>query len=134
MKQKPILKVVKPSARAANGPPRALGAAGMALWQRITAEYDVSDVAGKELLALACAALDRCEALREAIDHDGEFSVSRTGVMREHPGIKPELAGRAFVAKMLLRLGLDVEPVRPVGRPPKQSGQHSWLQQPRDEE
>jgi hypothetical protein len=43
--------------------------------------------------------------------------------MKEHPALRGELASRAFVAKMLLRLGLDVEPMRPTaGRPPKNAG------------
>jgi hypothetical protein len=37
---------------------------------------------------------------------------------KDHPALRHELAARAFVAKTLLRLGLNVEPVRPVpGRP-----------------
>jgi hypothetical protein len=67
--------------------------------------------------------LDRAEALREAIDRDGELLHMRTGNVKEHPALRHELAARAFVAKMLLRLGLDVEPLRPTpGRPPKPGG------------
>jgi hypothetical protein len=94
------------------------------LWDRVLSEYDIADVAGKELLVLACQSLDRAEALREAIDRDGELLATRTGGLREHPGIKPELANRAFVAKTLIKLGLDVEPLRPgPGRP---TGAHGW--------
>jgi hypothetical protein len=32
--------------------------------------------------------------------------------------LRAELANRAFVVRSLARLGLDVEPVRPMGRPP----------------
>ena len=68
---------------------------------------------------LACQALDRAEACRDAIDRDGEVQLTRYG-SKEHPALRAELASRAFVAKMLLRLGLDVEPMRPgPGRPPK---------------
>jgi hypothetical protein len=130
MRKNPDLKVVRPSARTANAPPRALGAPGLALWNRVLSEYDVSDVAGRELLTLAAQALDRSEALREAIDRDGEFLMLRNGGMREHPGIKPELANRAFVVKTLGRLGLDLEPMRSSpGRPPK----GGWSP-PRDDE
>ena len=130
MRKNPNLIVV--SARTGNNqPPRALGASGMALWDAVLREYDVSDVAGRELLTLACQSLDRAEALREAIDRDGELLMLRTGGMREHPGIKPELANRAFVVETLGKLGLDLEPVRSSsGRPPNRSG---WVP-PRDEE
>jgi hypothetical protein len=42
--------------------------------------------------------------------------------MREHPAMKHELANRAFVVRTLARLGLDVEAVKPIGRPPKLLG------------
>jgi hypothetical protein len=111
-----------------------LGHHGRNLWDRVLSEYDVIDVAGRELLTLACQALDRAEALREAIDRDGELLMSRTGSLREHPGIKPELANRSFVVKTLGKLGLDLEPVRAAGpgRPPNVRG---WTGGPlRDEE
>jgi P27 family predicted phage terminase small subunit len=127
MRTKLALKVVKPT-RTGNNPPRTLGKVGFALWQRITNEYAVEDAAGKELLALACEALDRAEACRAAIDRDGEVQRGGNGFSKEHPALRPELASRAFVAKMLLRLGLDVEPMRQgQGRPP-------GVQWPRNEE
>jgi hypothetical protein len=43
----------------AGGPPRPLHQHGMALWSRVTRDYDISDAAGIELLCLACQALDR---------------------------------------------------------------------------
>ena len=112
MNKKPNLKVVKPTSTG-NNPPRPLAKHGQALWNRITSEYDIADAAGKELLALACQALDRAEACRDAIDRDGEVQLTRNGYAKEHPALRAELASRAFVAKMLLSLGLDVEPMRP---------------------
>jgi P27 family predicted phage terminase small subunit len=124
MKQSAILKVV-PTRRKGNAPPRLLGKPGMNLWNRITSEYAVEDAAGKELLVLACQSLDRAEAIRATIDHDGEVLTTRNGVVKEHPALRAELQSRAFCAKMLLRLGLDVEPIRDrPGRPTKVS---SWI-------
>jgi hypothetical protein len=37
--------------------------------------------------------------------------------MKEHPLLKHELAARAFVCRTLQRLGLDVEAIKPPGRP-----------------
>ena len=96
MRKTPNLKVVKPAATN-NQPARTLGKHGQNLWSRVTSEYAIEDAAGRELLTLACQALDRAEALREAIDRDGELLMLRTGGLREHPGIKLELANRAFV-------------------------------------
>jgi hypothetical protein len=101
----------------AGAPPRPLQQAGMALWRSITGEYDVGDAAGRELLCLACQALDRAEACRDLIDHVGEGSISEAGIVRANPMLRDELANRAFVGKCLERLGVNQEPVKSVGRP-----------------
>jgi hypothetical protein len=38
--------------------------------------------------------------------------------MAKKPLLKAELANRAFAVRTLARLGLDLDPVKPVGRPP----------------
>jgi hypothetical protein len=69
------------------------------------------------MLALACQALDRAEALRREIERDGAVLRVR-GTVKDHPALKHELANRAFVVRTLARLGLSFEPLRPsVGRP-----------------
>ncbi len=98
-------------------PPRQLGDPGRALWQSITSEYDVRDAGGIEMLLQACTALDRAESLKSQIDADGEILRTNAGV-RDHPGLKHEIAARSFLVRTLQKLGLDVEPIRPVGRPP----------------
>jgi P27 family predicted phage terminase small subunit len=107
---------------ATNGtqPPRKLGKHGTDLWRRITHEYDISDAGGIELLTLICQALDRAESLHAAIEETGEMIQTRNGGWRENPMLKGELANRAFVAKMLMRLGINVSvtPPRGPGRPP----------------
>ena len=107
----------KPVADPIQTRPRPLGEAGLCLWGRVKAEYHVVDSGVVELLALACEALDRAEALRAEIDRDGAILRSENGSMKDHPGLKHELAARAIVVRTLQRLGLDVEPVRPLGRP-----------------
>ena len=79
-------------------------------------EYEIADVGGREMLAQACAALDRAEELREQIDQDGAVVKLKSG-LRDHPALKHELASRSFVVRTLARLGLDVEPIGRVGRP-----------------
>jgi hypothetical protein len=116
-KNPPPLHVV-PNRTAAVPPPRPLGVHGTALWNRVLADYDIADVGGRELLALACEQLDRAVALREQIDQDGLVIKTRTGVLKDHPALRHELAARAFIAKTLLKLGLNVEPLHPgPGRP-----------------
>ena len=79
-------------------------------------EYRITDRGGIELLAQTCAAVDRVETLREAIDRDGEVVHTRTGP-KAHPALRDELAGRAFIVRTLERLGLNVETVKQPGRP-----------------
>jgi hypothetical protein len=98
-------------------PSRPLGKHGSSLWHRILTEYQLEDAGGLELLLLACEQLDRCEVMRAQIDKEGEVLPTRNGV-REHPLLRYELQARAFVGKTLLKLGLNVEPLRPLpGRP-----------------
>ena len=50
------------------------------------------------------------------IDAEGEI-VKVKGVLRDHPALRHELANRAFIAKALVKLGLNLEtPVRFVGQ------------------
>src|SRR6516165_5428795 len=99
-------------------PPRKLGVHGAKLWSSVTSEYPVEDIGGIELLAQACAALDRAESLAASIAVDGGVIYVR-GCPKAHPAVKDELACRAFVVRTLARLGLNVvvDQGRPVGRP-----------------
>jgi len=103
-------------------PPRQLGEHGLALWNSVMAEYRIEDRGGIELLAQACTALDRAESLAQAVARDGDTAVSKGGLPKVHPGIREEMNCRAFVCRVLERLGLNVEAVRPQGRPGRPSG------------
>lgn len=113
----PLSLVPLPAATTAD-PPANLGSAGTNLWRSILSQYDIRDSGGLALLEQAAFANDRAERLRVEIDAAGEILHTHKGP-REHPGLKAELASRAFVTRTLVKLGLHVEPVRPsVGRPP----------------
>jgi hypothetical protein len=113
--KKPSPSVVGPGATGIL-PPRKLGEHGMMLWQQVRAEYRIDDRGGVELLAQACAACDRAEALAACVERDGETIRTKTG-LRIHPAVREELACRAFICRTLERLGLNVESVKTVGRP-----------------
>ena len=108
-----LVKPVQP-----NAPPRQLGKHGMQLWRAVTAEYAIEDAGGVEMLCEAAQALDRAEECAAAIARDGVSLRLKAGLTKDNPLLKHELAARAFVVRTLARLGLDVEPVRPIGRPP----------------
>jgi len=97
-------------------PPRKLGIHGASLWEFIQSEYRIEDAGGQELLLQCCESADRIGALSERIRADGEIIQTRNGP-RAHPGLREELANRQFICRTLERLGLNLEAVRPVGRP-----------------
>jgi hypothetical protein len=122
MSKKPPLKLVPPISAQRAQPPRKLGEHGAILWATVMDEYDMQDGAGREMLALACAGLDRAESMRTQIDADGECIRTKAG-MKDHPLLRHEAVARAFVIKTLKALNLDVEPLRPgPGRPPPGKG------------
>jgi hypothetical protein len=113
----PPLTVIDPTSTAI-APPRSLGKHGRNLWDTMLNAYRIDDVGGRELLALACAALDRVESLSEQIRADGEVFRDGVGRPKAHPALRDELAGRAFIARTLERLGVtsiapDARPERP---------------------
>jgi hypothetical protein len=97
-------------------PPRKLGAPGLSLWDGVQSEFKVDDVAGRELLMQACEAADRVARFAEKINADGEIIETENGP-KAHPALKDELANRAFICRTLRQLGLNLEPIRSVGRP-----------------
>ena len=70
----------------------------------------------------ACSAIDRAEALAEIVAREGEVIRTRTGTIKSHPAVRDELTARQVVMRAIARLGIDVEPVKSPGRPPKAFG------------
>jgi hypothetical protein len=74
----------------------------------------MSDVGGSEILCLAAQTLDRAEELADCIRAEGVMVGGRP-----HPALREEMNARNLTARLLARLGLDLEPVRTtMGRPP----------------
>jgi hypothetical protein len=113
---KNTLKLVTPASADPTAPPRQLGEHGMLLWQSVMAEYGIQDSGGREMLAQACAALDRAEECALHVQRDGVTVRTKHGP-KENPLLKAELANRSFIVRTLGRLGLDVEAIKPMGRP-----------------
>jgi hypothetical protein len=83
----------------------------MKLWRQVHAEFQFDDIGGIELLAQACAGIDRAESLAARIEADGELIRGPQG-LKCHPGIREEMSARAFVVRTLMKLGLNYEPLR----------------------
>lgn len=107
---------VVPSSLTGPQPSRPLAEHGRALWDSIQRDYCIGDAGGVELLALACQELDRAEALAAQIDRDGLTLRTKSG-WRANPLLREELSARAFVARTLQRLGLNLEVIGKPGRP-----------------
>ena len=103
-------------------PPRKLRKPGRELWDRIQSEFFIEDAAGIEILLQACQALDRAESLAATITAEGEVVWGSHGA-KSHPAVRDELQARALVVRMLQKLGVVEEAVKPVGRP---SGLKAW--------
>jgi hypothetical protein len=108
---------VDASAVTSLAPPATLAKPGASLWRSIMTEYDIRDAGGLEILRQACEAADRVREFARVIERDGPMVRTKAGP-KDHPLLKHELMARSFVVRSLQRLGLDVEPVKAIGRPP----------------
>jgi len=116
MSKKPPLTLVEPDGTTVPPPPRDLGKPGRALWDAVQREFDVSDVCGVELLAQACSALTKAEALHAEIERDGP-------VLRDRRGIKDHGA-EARISQQGFR-GADVDAARVEFRAAAQRGRQA---------
>ncbi len=98
-------------------PPPTLREAGANLWRSIMAEYAITDSGGRAILEQACASADRAAECAAIIAEQGAVISTKHG-LKDHPLLRHETAARGLVGRLLARLGLDVEPLRPAaGRP-----------------
>ena len=88
------------------------------LWRIFTEEYGIDDSGGREILKTGLEARDRASGARKAIDAEGMTILDRFGCRKPHPLLAAERDSRAQYLAALRALNLDLEPVKPVGRPP----------------
>jgi phage terminase small subunit len=117
MGKKPPFTVISGPLAAIIEPPATLGPTGAELWRAVLTQYDIIDAGGLAILEDACRERQNATDMAAVIAAEG-FMVKTKSGRKEHPLIKHELAARALTARLLQRLGLDLEPVRPsTGRP-----------------
>jgi hypothetical protein len=91
--------------------PPDLGPAGLAMWNRVTSEFDMSDAGGWLLLEQAARAMDRAASCAEHIKRDGEIVRTPAG-LKPHPLIREETIARSFAARCITKLGIAYEPIK----------------------
>jgi hypothetical protein len=119
MAKKPRLTLISPEQTTAVtllAPSSNLGKAGRTLWQSVMNEYNIADSGGQQMLQQICEAADRVAEFSTIIKRDGPVVRTKMGP-KDHPLLKHEQAARSFIVRSLGRLGLDVEPLKAVGRP-----------------
>jgi hypothetical protein len=112
-----VVTISTPTAPKPKPAPKSLDKTGAHLWTEVTRMYEFSDPGSYAILEQACLCVQRAERCRVIIDRDGELLFGKTGP-RSHPLLRDELGNRALCARLLGRLGLDLEPIHPTpGRP-----------------
>jgi P27 family predicted phage terminase small subunit len=107
----------QPAPEPGASPPELLSDPAKALWHRLVDEFDFSDTLGRVMLAEGLMAWDRARAASEMIARDGAVVSGSDGTPRRHPACGIERDSRAQAIKIFRELGLNLEPVNPVGRP-----------------
>jgi hypothetical protein len=86
---------------------RELTSESQAFFNKITADYQISDEGGRAILLEAARCLDRISEARAILKKDGLILADRWAQKRPHPAHKIEADSRAgFISAMRL-LGLD---------------------------
>lgn len=99
-------------------PPKHLSKAAAAWWTHVLAEYEL-EMHHRQLLLLACEAMDRGESARAALAIHGEVYSDKYGNPRTRPEVAIERDSRTAFARLLRELDLDLEPPsQPAGRRP----------------
>ena len=81
--------------------------------------YVLDDPPARELLRLACEALDRAGQACEVLDAEGLTIRDRYGQVRPHPAASIEIQSRTAVARLLRELRVLDPPADDDGRVPR---------------
>lgn len=95
-----------------------ISAAGKKLRDDILSEFDISDIAGLEILDRAVESFCRMKKAEKIIDRDGLTIKNRFDEIKEHPALNTERKARAQFLMAIKQLNLDIlPPNHRIGRP-----------------
>lgn len=87
-------------------------------WDKLQAEYDLSDEAGQLLLQTALESFDRMRACQKTIKKEGQTVRDRFDQDKPHPLLAAERDARSQMLQAIKALNLDIEPLQNgPGRP-----------------
>ena len=97
--------------------PRTLSAEAKQLFRELHEQYRIDDAAGIILLTRTCEALDRLRCAQKIIRAEGIIVRDNKGSIKSHPAVAIERDAHRQMLEALKAQNLDIEPLRPIGRP-----------------
>ena len=88
----------------------------------IAREYGITDSGGVALLTAAAESRQRAREAWDVIEVEGAIVRGANGIPVPHPAVRMERDARAQMLTALKQLHLDVEPLKPIGRPAQPLG------------
>lgn len=98
--------------------PEHLSLEAKSLWDAVLSDY-ILEPADQAILKVGLENYDRAQSCREAIDREGVTITDPSGRVRAHPALQAEKQALSVYLQAFRLLGLNEEPVKPVGRPPR---------------
>jgi P27 family predicted phage terminase small subunit len=98
--------------------PKGLSPAAVSWWNRLNAEFELTDEAASFLLESALRCFDRMNEAAKLIAEHGVAIKDRYGQLKSNPATTVERDSRAAMLSAFKQLNLDVLPPMKNGRPP----------------
>ena len=99
--------------------PKELSGAAKKIWTMLHEQFPLEEDHGV-LLNVALQQWDRAQEARAMIEKEGAILTLPNGYKQQHPAVKVEGQALGVFVKVWNMLGIDMTPVKDVGRPPAQ--------------
>lgn len=103
----------------ASHPPEHLSAEAKSLWKSILVEWDFSDdPVALRILESALEHFDTKRVMQDVLHREGRVIRDRFDKPKIHPAVDAERKADAAMRAAFGSLGLELEPIKGIGRPP----------------
>ena len=86
-------------------------------WTRIVSQWEL-ETASLLILESALEAYDRMHQAADEVNREGVTIKDQNGIPRKHPAVSVEAEQRGLMLRFFKALGIDLEAVGEMGRPP----------------